>query len=349
LANSGSDYDGDPGVLIGQFANDNLSWERNTPLSIAAEIGLFNRVNLTAEYYHRKTTDLLLRAPVSRTNGVIDLLQNLGSMENKGWELSLNTVNFDKTGNGFKWTTDINFTTLKNKVLSLATGDFVDGSYRRVVGKDINTWHTQDYAGVDPQTGRASWWVDETRTEKTNNYAQAKRVDLGNATPDFWGGLTNMLSFKGLALSFQINFVWGNIIQDNWANFTHSDGSRRDTDTGNMARYIYNNRWRKAGDVTDVPAVIWGNTTNSFQSSSRFLYDGSHARLRDLTLSYNLPDRLTRTAGLRSAMLFVRGNNLYVWSKDKRIWQDPQVDFDGQMNQELPVAKTFTFGIDLSF
>lgn len=351
LYSSGYDYNDQPGYILTQLENADLTWEQNKPFNVGVELGLWNRLSVNLDYYVRTTSALLLDVPISFTNGVAEVTRNAGELQNSGVELTISSQNINSAvARGFNWDTDFNISFNQNKVTALPGGNFVDGSFYRQVGEDYYTWYTRGYAGVDEQTGEPLWYTDESETETTTNISEAERyTGFGKATPDFFGGLTNTLSYGGFSLSFQFNFVWGNTVRDTWATYTHSDGARGLSTTGNVARKIYERRWQKPGDVTDVPAFVWGNSTNSNSFSSRFLYDGSFIRLRDLTLSYNLPSSLLQRLRLANVRIFARGNNLWTYIKDDRLERDPQVDYDGFLDQELPISRTFSFGLDLSF
>ncbi len=118
-----------------------------------------------------------------------------------------------------------------------------------------------------------------------------------------------------------------------------------------MTQEIYNHRWQKPGDETYIPKVVWGNTQSglSSQHSTRFLYDGTYLRLRDVTLSYNFSKDLLDRIGINSLRLYLKGNNLLTWVKDKRIDMDPEVGIAGQSDLRIPKSKQLLVGLDLSF
>ncbi len=351
LYDTGQDYNGEGGIVLSDLENANLTWEVNKPFNLGIEVGLWNdRVVLITDIYSRRTSDLLFNRPVSAINGVTSVLSNIGELENRGVEFQLNTLNLSSSEpGGFQWQTNFNITFNTNEVISLPEGDFADGVRFRAVGNPWSTWYMRGYAGVDAQTGAPLWYTDETETETTTSYAQAGLYQQGTSEPDFFGGFTNVISYKGFSLSAQLNFDWGRKIRHNWSSFTHTDGARGFSTTGNLARSIYERRWQQPGDITDTPQFVFGNNTNSGSTSTRFLYDGSYISLRDLTLSYNLPSSLTQRMRLQNLRLFVSGSNLWIYVKDDRLERDPRTDAGGAIDQEIPIPKTFTFGLDISF
>ncbi len=346
---TGTDYLGNPGIFLSQLENANLTWEVNKPFNVGIEVGLWDRLDVIVDIYKRKTSDLLFNRPISRTNGISSVLSNIGELENRGVEFQVKSRNFVSPSGGFEWRTGFNITFNTNEVLSLPEGDFADGSRFRAVGQPWSTWYMRGYAGVDPETGAPQWYVDETEAEITNTWGSADPYQQGTSEPDFFGGLTNSFSFKGFTLSGQFNFDWGRKILHSWHSFTHTDASRRLSTTGNMARSIYERRWQQPGDITDSPQVIYGRNTGSRNRSTRFLYDGSYINLRDVTMSYTFPSRLTDRMRVGNLRLFAQGSNLWIYVKDDRLERDPRTDAGGSIDQEIPIPRTFTFGLDLSF
>ncbi|WP_109853078.1 TonB-dependent receptor [Aquimarina sp. AU58] len=349
-----NDYDGSPGLFFSDLGNPNLKWEVNKPLNIGLDYSLFNnRIQGSFDWYKRETTDLIRARPISSTNGDVDIVQNIGAMENTGIEFEITTRNIVSSNNGFSWTTSFNYTTNKNKVTKLSDGGepIIDRTRITAVGEDFETFYLVRYAGVDPENGEALWFINDESDATTNNYGDADQVIIGNATPDFYAGLRNTFSYKGISLDFQLYSAWGGLVYDTWNRFTLSDGSRRLSSTGNVTRGTYERRWQQPGDITDVPAFVYGNrqTGQSSKPSSRFVYDGSFIRLRDVTLAYSLPAKSIETIGLSSARIYIKGNNLYTYIKDDRLERDPESGSDGRLNQEIPISRALFLGLDLTF
>lgn len=352
LYGSGFDYNGEPGYVFSQYENPLLTWEQNKPFDVGLDFAFFNhRLTGSIDYYNRVTSKLLLDVPISATNGLTSYTVNFGAMKNSGIEIAITSKNFvRKRDDGFDWTTEFNISTLKNEITELSS-PLTSSTYKRDVGDDYYTFFLPAYAGVDPQTGDALWYSSTDKKQTSNKYDQAVRIEEGSALPDFYGGLTNKFSYGNFGLSFLIYFNWGNKIYDIWGRYTHSDGAGGFSATSKMARYIYDHRWQKPGDETDVPKVVFKGkqSGSSSQSSTRFLYDGSYIRLRDITLSYDLPRSLAQTVRIEGAQIFFRANNLLTYLKDDRLTFDPEVSIDGTLDQRPPVYKTLTLGLNLNF
>ncbi|SKD08794.1 TonB-linked outer membrane protein, SusC/RagA family [Chitinophaga ginsengisegetis] len=352
LYSPANDYDGKPGYVLTQYPNPFLTWEQNRPFNIGLDFALLkNRLSGTVEYYNRTTSRLLLNVPVSSANGITTVFRNNGEMKNSGWEISLSSRNIiAKNENEFSWRTDANISTLNNKITRL-DNPITSVPYKREVGTDFYQFFLVGFAGADPKTGEALWYKDASKTTTTNSYGEAQRFNQGSALPKFYGGVTNYFSYKGFDLSFQFFYNWGNKVYDNWGTFTESDGSGGFGGGAKMSRLIYENRWQKPGDITNVPKVVFGGTQSglSNQSSSRFLYDGSFIRLRDVMLAYNLQQNWLRKANINEVKIYVRGNNLWTYVKDKYLTMDPEVPVTGDYDQRPPVFKTFLVGLDVNF
>lgn len=345
-----SDYLGLPGYLFTNYGNDLLTWEKNKPFNVGLDFGLLNnRLTGTVEFYERVTTDLLLDQPISGTNGRTSLTDNVGEMKNSGIEIELNSRNIVSTGNGFEWTSSLNFSTLKNRITKL-NSPIVGSSYNRYEGGDYYQLYLIGYAGADPQTGESMWYTDDSKKETTNDYNKAGFFNQGSALPKFFGGFTNILNYNKFALSFMVYYNVGNKIYDNWGSNASSDGGKGFSATDNMSRYYYNNRWQKPGDITDAPKVVYkgSQSGSSSHNSARFLYDGDYLRLRDVSLSYDLKTKGLQNAGISGLRFYVRGSNLLTFVKDKRMVFDPEVSMGGMADQNAPLYRTFLFGIDIS-
>lgn len=352
LYSATADYNSAPGIRLSSFGNSELTWEVNKPFNVGLDFGILkNRLRGTIEYYTRTTDGQLATLGISATNGLTGYRANIGTIKNSGVELELNSINVKPLEKGgFSWNTSFNISTLKNKVLKLersATGDITVSKE----GDDYYRYNMIAYAGVDRETGEALWYKDDTKTTTTKVYGEAGRANFGSALPKYFGGLTNNLSWKGVNLSFLIYFNFGNEVYDNWGSNANSDGSRGFSPTDAMPRLVYDKRWQKPGDVTDIPKIVYLGTQTGSSSfnSSRFLYKGDYIRLRDITLGYDLPRTWMQAIHAGSIQVFARASNLYTWTKDKRVNFDPEVSISGNVDQNLPIYKTVSFGIDIRF
>ncbi|RZL51773.1 MAG: TonB-dependent receptor [Pedobacter sp.] len=347
-----TNYDNAPGLIFSNYGNNLLTWEKNKPFNFGLDFGfLKNRITGTFEYYTRATSDLLLNRPISATNGLTTFTDNVGAMKNSGYELELNSVNLQAKDNGLGWTTSFNISTIKNEITSL-TSPIISGGYNRFVGGDFYQLYLSGYAGVNPANGEALWFTDETETQTTNSFGSAKQYNQGSTLPDFFGGLTNTLTYKGFSLSFQLYFNLGNKIYDNYGTNVNSDGSLGFGPTNRISRYSYDTRWRQPGDVTLTPKMMYLGTqsgTSGQNSSTRFVYNGNYIRLRDVTFGYDLPTKWIKHVKLSSAKIYFRANNLFTYIKDDRITFDPEVGVDGFADKNIPVYRTALLGLDIKF
>ncbi|EMR04435.1 Outer membrane cobalamin receptor protein [Cesiribacter andamanensis AMV16] len=334
-------YNGTPGSTPSQLANPDLTWEENVSYNVGVDLGLIkNRVNFTAEWYNRDSEQLLLNAPISSTSGFTSISRNVGAVRNRGWEFVLNTVNFQ---GDFTWTTDFNISFNKNEVLALNNDQAITGTLQRTaVGSPINTFYLRDYAGADPETGAPRWRTEEGGF--TSTYAQAPRFEMGSPNPDYFGGLTNNLSYKGVGLSFFFYFSQGGKIYDDTGRILDADGTYYGLNQ--YARTI-EDRWEQPGDIAWRPQARYGGNRNASSASSRYLQDGSYVRLRNVTLSYTLPQSLLSNSAFSNVRIYAQGQNL--WTKTNYEGFDPEMAVNGVEFFRYPVGRVATFGLEIGF
>lgn len=345
-------YNGNTGVGPNRLPNSNLQWERTNEANVGIDAALFDsRLRVTADVYRNFTDKLLYAEPIPLTTGYGSIQGNIGSVSNKGIELSISSDNF--TGD-LKWSTDFNITRNINKVETLAnsdtlfrgyTGSGVGGTNAVLEGQPLGTFWGLNFLGVDPATGDALY-------EDTDGDGRISTKDgqvIGNAQPKFYGGLTNRFSYKGFDLSVFFHFMYGNKV----LNFTNTTLVNTGEDIENNQSVIALRRWKKEGDITDVPRYEMGNTYNNYHSS-RFLEDGSFLRLKNVALGYNLPAHWLGKIRLQSARVFVSGTNL--WTLTRYSGVDPEVStLDGSTTAQgidfftLPQVKTIQGGFTLTF
>jgi TonB-dependent starch-binding outer membrane protein SusC len=339
-----SSYNSIPGSVPGNVGNLDLSWEINKPLNIGLDVSVFkSRLNVSVDWYRRKSEELLLNVPLSPTSGFASQTQNIGEMENKGIELSI--IATPVRSKDFTWTVNFNFARNKNKVLTLPGGNPIIGTFIIKEGLDVQSFYTRVYAGVDQANGDPLWYLDSTKTTTTNVYSSAQRVAYGSASPKFFGGFTNTLSYKGFTVEAQFNYQFGNLVQDSWASYYLGAGFN----AGFNKIYRVLDRWQKPGDQTDIPKYIEGGN-KSFQSfSSFYLAEGDFIRLRNLQIGYDLPKSFLSRIKVENASFYVRGTNLWTWVKDKKLGWDPEEGIASQTNLDVLIPKSITFGLNLGF
>jgi TonB-linked SusC/RagA family outer membrane protein len=342
----GNNYNQLPGSAPANVGDPNLTWELNKPFNVGVDVSILkNRISLTAEYYNRTSSALLLSVPLSRTSGFASATRNIGTLKNEGVELNLNVVPV-QTKN-FKWDIDFNFANNKNTVVELPNGaDIANGNFIIRQGVPLNTFFLREWAGVDPANGDPLWYADNARGTKTNVYpGVAARVLAGNAQPKYFGSLSNNITFKNFTLSAQFYYNYGNMVYDTWGGYY--TGAGFGATFNKVVRVL--DRWQKAGDVTDMPKYIYNGNKN-FQSASTFyLQKGDFVRLREIQLGYNLPKEVLAKAGISSANFYVRGTNLFTWVKDKNLAFDPEQGTNSASNLNVFIPKTVTVGLSVAF
>lgn len=352
-------YNENPGALISQLANPDLSWEKTYTSDIGLDIGLFNRVNITLDYYNKNTSDLLYRVPLPGVIGVTSIWRNVGAVNNRGFEASIN-VDIIKNDN-LKWSVDANIGTNKNKVTSLyggktqiivGDGSGVAGSASKLLtpGKDVDSWYLTEWAGVDPENGKPQWYTTDasgTRV-KTSNYGDASKNQkvMGAYTPDFFGGFSTNLNYKNFDFAAIFSYsVGGEIYNYARAEFD-SDGAY--TDRNQMNLHSGWSRWEKPGDIATHPQAIYNNSSNSNKASSRFLETGTYLKMRSITLGYNMPIEKLYISNLR---LYIAGENLFTITHYSGV--DPEIPpingaISGVATQVYPSTRKVVLGLNLT-
>jgi TonB-dependent starch-binding outer membrane protein SusC len=337
-------YNSLPASFPNNVGNPDLTWEQNKPLDIGIEIGLLkNRINIEADYYKRKTDQLLLNEPLSPTSGFTSFNNNVGAMENKGYEVTLNATPV-KTKD-FTWSLSLNGSWNKNKVTRLREGQTEIRSLPYIirVGEDVQSIFTRLWAGADPQTGDPLWYTNESKNETTSDFSKANRTIIGSASPKGFGGFNTTLSYKFISLDAQLNYQYGNLLYDQWGFLFTGDGA--------FASLNHNRkqlqRWQKPGDITDVPRYDFFNSTTSNAASSRYFYKGDFIRLRNLTLRFDLPASIAQKLMLSQFSFYVRGTNLWTKTFDKNITMDPEQGINGANDLQFFIPKSFTVGVNI--
>lgn len=341
-------YSGASGVTPNNVDNPNIKWETTREINVGADIALWNgRLQSSVDAYYNKTSDLLLTRPYPSTTGFAGIIDNIGDMENKGIEFNLTSVNFD---GAFRWTTTINLSKNLNKVLFLAdsiplyrgyTGEGVDGTNIIKEGHPLGSFWGLNYLGVDPATGSAIY--QDLNGDGTINNSDA--MIIGNAQPKLIGGITNALSYKGFDVSLFFQFSYGNKV----LNFSKATLVNMGADLENNQSVDALRRWKKPGDVTDIPRYELGSTTNNLHSN-RLLEDGSYIRLKNLSIGYNVPSRFINKFMMQQLRVYCTATNL--WTYTKYTGSDPEVStLDGSTSAQgidfftLPQVRTIALGI----
>jgi hypothetical protein len=343
------------------IAAEDLRWETTTQTDIGLDASFLNRrITLSADFYIKKTKDVLVRIPLSGQI-VQSVLLNSGSMQNVGEEFMISSKNI--VGKNLNWSTDFNISFNKNKVTAIggnlsALGGFGDiyergGAIRLEEGYPLGQFYGYVAAGVDPATGVQLYLTKDKVAVPYSQTAPSDRVFIGNAQPKFVYGMTNNLSYKNFDLTVFLQGSYGNKIFNGAR--VELEGMK---DSRNQSREILK-RWRQPGDVTDIPGVSIASNDNT-AISTRFVENGSYLRFKTITLAYNFSPKLLNRAGISNASIYVSGQNLITITKYTGF--DPEVSTYGGSNNSsdnrnvslgidygaYPQSKVILIGINLS-
>ncbi|WP_455663951.1 SusC/RagA family TonB-linked outer membrane protein [Phocaeicola sp.] len=338
-------YGSSPAIYWGNAGNAKLGWEKSQNFNVGVDWNLYNRVNLTVEYYSKLTTDLLFQTPTSYVTGFSSQWQNLGKMKNQGLEFTISSQNV--VTENFTWTTDLNLTRQSIKIKELPDGadvQYGDGNmYLLREGESMHSFYLPEYIGVNSETGLGEFWIDPDDHSKgvTNYYSKAGKGIVGKAVPDWMGGMTNRFTYKNFDLSFMISFQTGASLFDYPGYFlTYSDGVR--IGSFNMTADVAGNYWTKPGDKVDNPKPIYNNPYRSDRFSSRTIRSTDNIRMRDITFGYKIPVSKKYINNLR--VYFKATNPFLIYCATKDI--DPDVDINGYRQTDTPPTKAFMFGLN---
>ncbi len=341
-------YAGTPSATPTRIENPNLSWEVSNNANVGIDATLWNRLDVTVDLYNRLTNNLLFNRPLQGTSGYAFITENIGAVRNQGLEVVLSADILQKKA--FKWRMEANAGLNRNQVTALY-GDrtlVANGMRPFTLDKPLNSWYMRRWAGVDPANGDPLWEKinpDGTVTP-TNNYNEAALQFIGsNANPKLFGGIRQVLSWKGLELNGFFTYAAGVMLYNGDRNLFDNDGAY---DRYNLLALQDGwSRWEKAGDVATHPKYVIGGNKNAQRPSSRFLENGNYLRLRNITLNYDLPKALISRARLGGIRLSASGDNLFTITKFSGI--DPDVTETGDVGTKYPFSKKFILGVQLTF
>ncbi len=336
---------GTTALLQNTITNNSLRWENNIQTNVGLTIGLFGRVDVNLDYFVKNSQDLLFSRELPFSSGLASIAENVGDVQNKGFEIELHTNNLP-SGN-LKWETSINIAHYKNTITRLPSDEIQAGLYRYKVGVSTFEYFTREWRGVNPANGRAQW---STATgEVTENLNEAALDFRGSALPTMFGNVMNTFIYKGVDLSVNLVYSFGGKIYDTQYQRMSHAGARNIAETFNADSYDY---WTPENtDATMTRMSDHGPTSNSYhQNSTRYLFDRTHARVRNITLGYTLPITLASKIGAKSLRVFVQADNYITFFKEKGRGLDPEQQISGGGNITfIPPMKTFQGGVEFSF
>lgn len=321
-------------LAITTIANRKLGWEstRNTNIGIDFAF-LGGRLRGGINLYNRKTSDLLATLRLNRFSGFDVTLGNLGEVVNKGAELGLQTINLQL--GDFRWLTNLNFAYNNNKLLSL--GVTTASSYSNtpqgrlysnfIVGYSMQSLFAYRYAGLDELGDPQIYLADKSITKAPNAAKAEDLVYMGTTQPVFNGGFRNSFEYKGLGLAFNMVYSFGNVMRaDVPQGFSDQLGQYGSLNGQNTSKYFLD-RWKKPGDEmhTDIPSYVADpftaytrRSTAYYEYANRNVVSAAYIKLRDVTLSYNLPGTVVKPLQLKGATVMIQAGNFMIWRANNR-------------------------------
>ncbi|QJD96234.1 SusC/RagA family TonB-linked outer membrane protein [Mucilaginibacter robiniae] len=340
-------YNGTATYTPSNIANPNLRWETTRKLDLALELGfLKDRILLKADYYRNRTYNPLNYMTTPSQIGTTGYSGNLDAVvQNKGWEFELTSTNI--AAKDFRWVTNLNLTFNRNKLLSFK--DLATSSYKTtyIIGQPTNITQLYHYTGVNPQTGLPTF--QDKNSDGTIAFADDRYVaPYGHP---YYGGITNTLTYKSLQLDFTFQY-------------NHRYGYKNSTLSSNPYGYSYTNqstailnRWMQPGDMAFFPAAsVTSNTAYSTLGSSDYNWgDASYLKLKTVNITYSLPKSWISHAKLSSASVYLQGQNIFTWAKQKYTY-DPDTTVPGTGSGlgtgqylALPQLRTLVIGLNCTF
>lgn len=319
--------------VIGQLGNDQLTWETAYNTNIGLDMGfLNNRIALSADFYNRLSTDLIMNVDRPAAGGVGTQYRNIGEIRNRGIEIALNTHTI-KTAD-FNWYTDFNFSYNRNKLVKLDNGRFSLGwgpTYYE--GDSYDKLEKVIVAGIDPQTGTPQYErVDEdgnitlvnSYTLATTGNGELSNQYIGLSRAPYFGGFTNTFTYKNLSLYVHMNYSLGHKVM---SNVKSNMASGRAWMSGNIYRIPDNlTVWQKPGDQADIPMISADPSLNQNlgMNTSYYYQKGDHARIQTIRLSYNLSSSLLSKIRMQRAELSFTVDNVAVITSKNFVGRDPE-------------------------
>lgn len=337
---------GETALTTSRLDTPELSWETNLNANVGLDFSLWsNRLFGTVEWFQRTSKDLLFSRDLVPSSGFSSIDDNIGKVRNYGWEFTLGGTPI--LTRDWTWRLSVNATTYKNEIVSIPTDVMWSGTKKWVKGGSLYDFWMYEWAGVDPETGDAQWYMTDTETGervKTTNYGSLTsqdKVKVGNALPKVSGGFQSDLTWRDLSLSMAFAYSIGNKIYNrDKASLMGVSGANGST----MSKDLLN-RWTPENTQTDVPRLEYDQTSYFTSASTRWLVDGSYLRLKTVTLNYNLPKKWIQPAMLKDVSIYVQGENLLTFSKQQGL--DPEQALGGVTYWRYPAMKTLSFGINV--
>jgi TonB-linked SusC/RagA family outer membrane protein len=343
-------YDGESAAVPYQMANPNLTWEQTDQFNAGLEIGLFNRLSVELNVYNNITNDLLVYRDLPPSGGFRKQWQNVGKAHNKGVEIGITSTNV-KTQN-FTWTTDVSLGYNKNSLSGFGGDTIYNANAYGIVqiyhdGGSLYSWYAKEYYGIDPENGSMLWVGPDGNP--THDYQAARKIEYGSPIPKLQGGFGTEVKYKGLSLRANFSFLTGNKIYNYFRRYVDHD--LQDAGFNVMMPRDDWKIWQKPGDHANHP--LPQNASNSYDPSTRYIEDGSYLKVRNVTLTYNLPASVVSKLKLTGLSVSLGADNLYTftnfWGQDPEVSINPNNGLPGYAEFKYPNNKQYVLGIQVRF
>ena len=343
-------YNGLPAAVPYQMANPNLTWEQTGQLNFGLEAGFFQRINLDFNIYRNLTDNLLVYRDLPPSGGFRKQWQNIGKSENEGIELGISTINI-KTAD-LKWTTDFNIGFNKNTLSGFGNDTIQNANAYGIVqiyhnGGTLYSWYAKEYYGIDPANGSMLWVGNDGNP--THDYQAARKIEYGSPLPKIQGGFGTDLTYKSFSLHANFSFLSGNKIYNYFRRYVDHD--LQDVGFNVMMPRSDWNIWQQPGDIANHP--LPQNAINSYDPSTRFIEDGSYLKVRNVTLSYDLPASALSKLKLTGLTISLGADNVYTftrfWGQDPEVSINPANGLPGYAEFKYPNNRQFVCTVNLKF
>ena len=374
LYSVGATYNENPGALISQIGNKDLTWEKTYTTGVGVDASFWqNRLHATLDYYIKNTSNILYQVPVTGLVGVTSIWKNIGKMRNTGIEFTIGgdiirtkdltwnvTANISHNSNELRdlyKQRDANGNYVVKPVL-ISDGTSIAGTAQRIleIGEPVDTYYMKEWAGVNPEDGKPQWYMDDANGNKvvTDSYSKASYYKCGKASPDVYGSFSTSLFYKNFDLQANFGYSLGGQIYSYYRQEFDSDGAYAG-DRNQMKLQKGWSRWEKPGDIATHPRAMYNNQDKGNLASSRYLESSDYLKLRSLTLGYNFD---LKKYGIQTLRLSVSGENLFTITDYSGV--DPELPAGTNDKGVLSVTSTggtsvypavrkFMLGVNLTF
>lgn len=340
---AGYNYNQMPGMIPVSISNQELTWEVSKKFDVGFDLSLWHRLHLTFDFYNEITSDALFQVPLSMTTGMTETYQNIGKIRNHGIEFSVN-ANILQTKD-WTWSAYANLTWNKNEVVKLSTDEPIEYTYQIIEeGHPYTQFKMKEYAGVDRETGKPLWYLNETGDETTTDYNAAAKRYVGDADPDVLGGFGTNLKWKDIDFGLSFNYRLGGKVFDSGASFTGFGMAFR-----TPLKDVALNSWTEDNKDAKYPQYIYSDPYKATATSSRFLYSGNYLRISNLTIGYTLPKSWTQKVMIQRLRAYISVDNLYTFTASDFVGYNPETSANGVIAWQYPATRTFIGGIQLTF